>query len=403
MAAGSAMNVAVRGLQREAVRIRVLADITEADQAEWDALIQEDDLQASWRFIRLCQQSRVADAAYRHIMIHRGSHLVAVASLCRMEVSLDLLAGRPLQAAVEWGRRWYPKLLRVPVLFCGLPVSFGQSCFRVRAGEPVGELAELVSRQMELWATEDGATLLCFKEFTDAEVSPLAALSAGGYLKARSLPFCSLPIHWASFDDYTRAMRAGYRRQLSATLEVQERSGLTVSMVQDFGKHCDRLFALYEQVMDRAQAQLERLNKEFFTHLNADFAADSAAVLVQRGDELLAAGILLFGPHTTTFLLAGIDYRSHRSTQAYPVLVTSIVAAAIERGASRLELGQTSYALKSRLGAAALPRYIFLKARSPWLHRLLTSASPVLFPLQTVPERRVFKTMPGQPSSARPT
>jgi hypothetical protein len=240
------------------------------------------------------------------------------------------------------------------------------------------------------WARSTGTTVLCFKEFAAREhlVEPL---TEHGYFRAASMPSCSLAIAWRTFEEYLGAMRAGYRRQILASLRTRDRLGLTVRLVPAWGVEAARIFPLYEQVMDRAPFQLERLNLAFFQHLAAGLGDQTSALLVERDGALLAAAILLQSPGTLTFMLAGIDYAHHRQSQAYLTLVTEIVAEAIRRGAARLELGQTTYDLKQRLGAGTDARWLYIKCTNSPVHLTLRAASGALFPEIAPPPRRVFR------------
>jgi len=367
------------------------SDIGDVDPDAWDALLAPDDVLATHRFIGICQRSRVADAAYRHITIHDGDHLLAIASLCRMQVSLDLLSTGVVRGAIQGVRRWRRDFCRVPVAFCGLPVSFGQSCLRLRAGIDAPAIAGLVAQELESWARSSGASVLCFKEFATREQPVVEPLTEHGYFRALSMPSCTLPIAWRTFEEYVGAMRAGYRRQLLASLWARDRLGLIVRLVSDWEAHAERIFPLYEQVMDRAPFQLERLNLAFFQHLAGDFGDRTSALLVERDGALLAAAVLLHAPGVLTFLLAGIDYAHHRQSQAYLTLVAEIIAEAIRRGATRLELGQTTYDLKQRLGAETSARWLYIKCPNRAAQLTLRAASQTLFPAISPAPRRVFK------------
>ena len=370
--------------------IRTAADITAFDPAEWDAMLDPDDLQTTHRFIAACQRAGVEAAAYRHVMVVADDAVAAVATFSRMEVRLELLSPTRLRSAVRRARRWAPRLLRVPVAFCGLPVSFGRPCLWIRDGADRVGIAAILARQIETWAHETGADILCFKEFAPEDEMAVASLGGLGYFRAASLPSCYLDLRWPSFGGYVAAMRAGYRRQLDETLRRRERHGLTLRAIADFHSACPAIFALYEQVMDRAPYQLERLNQAFFEGLN-DLGSESGALLLEREGRLLAAAILLYGPRVVTFLLTGIDYTLDRHCEVYPNLVIEVVAEAIRRRAARLEMGQTSYELKRRLGAVTEPRSLFVRYRHPLGHTLLRAASGLLFPRLALAPRRVFR------------
>jgi len=367
------------------------SDIAGVDPQEWDDLLAPDDVLATHRFIGVCQRSGVAGAAYRHIMVHDARQVLAIASFSRMPVALDLLSNGVVRGVTRAVRRWREGFLRVPVAFCGLPVSFGQSSVRIRRGADAPAIASLIAEELERWARSQGTALLCFKEFAPRELPIAEPLEQHGYFRAPSMPSCTLAITWRSFEEYVRAMRAGYRRQILASLRARDSMGLTVRLVRDWEAQAARIFPLYEQVIEHAPIQLERLNLAFFQYLATDLGRETSAILVERDGALLAAAVLLHSPNTLSFLLAGIDYAHHRQYQAYLTLVAEIVAQAIRAGARRLDLGQTTYDLKGRLGAETSARWLYVKCRKPAVHLMLRAASGVLFPTVSHPPRRVFK------------
>jgi predicted N-acyltransferase len=370
--------------------VKRATDIIAFDPAAWDAVLDPDDLQTTHRFISVCQRARVESATYRHLMVLGDGEVNAVASFSRMNVRIELLSPTPFRSLVNRARRWAPRLLQVPVAFCGLPVSFGRPCLALRRGADRAAIVSILARELQAWAEETGADILCFKEFPPQEERDVASLASLGYIRATSLPSCHLELGWPTFDAYVGAMRTGYRRQLEQTLRQRERQGLSVRTVEDFGAACESLFALYQQIMDRAPYQLERLNLRFFEGLN-DLGSETKAVLLEQEGRLGAAAILLVGPRVVTFLLAGIDYSIDRRCQAYPNVVIETVAEAIRCGATRLEMGQTSYDLKRRLGAVTESRGLYIRYRRPVRHALVRAASGLLFPTHTLAPRRVFR------------
>jgi predicted N-acyltransferase len=368
-----------------------VSDIAAVDPREWDSLLAPDDFHATHRFIGVCQRSGVADAAYRHITVHDEGRLIAIASFSRMQVALDLLSTGVVRGVTRAVREWREGFFRVPVAFCGLPVSFGQSSLRIRTGADAPAVAGLIADELERWGHSTGTAVLCFKELAPPELPLVGPLAEHGWFQAPSMPSCILDMTWRTFDEYVGSMRAGYRRQLLASLRARERLGLTVRLVRDWEAEAARIFPLYEQVIDHAPFQLERLNLAFFQSLATDLGDRTSALLVERDGALLAAAVLLHGPDTLTFLLAGIDYARHRECQAYLTLVAEIVAEAIRRGVARLDLGQTTYDLKGRLGAETSPRWLCVKCPNPAMHLMLRAASGALFPAVSPPPRRVFR------------
>jgi len=382
----SAVALAPAGL-----RLDVAASVAAFDPQAWDAVGTSDDLQSTHRFVRACEDSGVERADYRHVMVWDAEGPAAVASFSRMLVSLDLLSTGLTRAAIRAARRLRPGFLRVPLVFGGLPVSFGRSCLRVRPGADLGRILPALHGVAERFAAETGAPMVCFKEFDAAEAARLGPLAALGYVRASSLPSCRLALGWPSFDAYVTALRSGYRRQLLASLRARARERLSVRVVDDWLADCPRIFALYEQVMDRAPFQLERLNLAFFEQLATRLHGEAKAILIEREGTAVAAALMLFSPRLATWLLAGIDYSVNRRCQAYLNVVAEVVRAAIASGAPALEMGQTSYDLKGRMGAVAEPRALLLRYRSRFGHALLRAGCDLLFPVPDVRARRVFR------------
>jgi predicted N-acyltransferase len=376
--------------------VRVVRSIHEVDPAEWDSVVPADELQGTHAFVAACEDSGVEDAVYRHVVVYRGGRAVGVASLACMPVALDLLSTGLARTVIGALRRLKESFLRPRMLFCGLPVSAGRPCLHWSPAADAAHVVRAVGDVMERVADEMGVRILCFKEFDAAEAALMEPLEAMGYFAAPSLPTFRMAVPWTSFDAYAAGLRAGYRRQLRASLRVRAREGLTVRTVDGPAAEWERFQALYDQVIERAQFRLERLNLAFFRNLGERLPGRVRLLLLERGDRLLAAAVLLFAPGRTTFFMTGIDYALNRRYHAYPNLVAEVVAEAIRAGAPVLELGQTSEALKSRLGALPEPRTLYLRWRSPVGHALLRRGAGALFPVVKVQPRRPFRAADGE-------
>ncbi len=383
--------------------VRAFGRIEEVDAATWDALAPPDELQLRHAFVRACQDAQVEGAEYRHLLVYRDGALVGIASVFRMDVRLELLGPAFLRSLVRAVRRVCPSFLRPTLLLCGLPVSAGRPCLAFRSGQDADFVTAQVAEYMETVAQGLGARVLGFKELDPAETAAVQrALLGHGYIRLPSLPTLRMELRWPSFSAYGADMRAGYRRQLAATRRAGRAAGLRCRVSAHPLADCDRFFPLYEQVMDRARYQLERLNLAFFRNVLRSFPEAARLLLLERGDELLAAALVLESPGLTTFFMTGLDYGRSREWQVYENLVTEVVADAIAAGRPRLQLGQTSNDLKGRLGGVPEERWLFLRYRTRWAHALLRLAGPLLFPATAVRPRHVFRASPAPaPEGAR--
>lgn len=386
-----------RGTVSEAVAraagwtVQVVRHIREIDASDWDSVLRQDDLQATHRFVSACEDSRIEEAEYRHILIRREGGVAAIATLSAFRVPLDVLATGFARRAIGAVRRIWPSILRVPVVFCGLPVSFGASCLRIAGGVNAEAVLPLICDVAEQFAGETQARVVCFKEFSPLESEALAGLTSHGFFRAPSLPSCRLELRWRDLEAYVGSMRANYRRQVRATIAARAHAGLTVRMIEDVGAEAERLHELYQEVIAKAETKLEMLPPTFLRRLHQHLPRETKAVVVEQNGTPVGMAVVLDAPTITTWLLVGMVYDRLRETSAYHVVVLEVIAHALARGATALEMGQTSYSLKGRLGAQATARELYVRYRSPIGHWLLRAARGALFPVVRVAPRRVFR------------
>ncbi|HSN13707.1 MAG TPA: hypothetical protein VLT61_03690, partial [Anaeromyxobacteraceae bacterium] len=172
------------------------ARAAEVPAAEWDALVDPDDLLAQHWFVRVCEDADVERASYRHVAVREGGALVGIATLSLMRARLDLLSGGGLRGLSAAVRRVWPSFLSMPLLLGGLPVSFGTSLLRVHPSADAARVVAAIAREAETAAAEMGAALVVFKEFARHERACAGRLTDHGWFEAASLPGCSLEIAW---------------------------------------------------------------------------------------------------------------------------------------------------------------------------------------------------------------
>lgn len=374
-----------------AAAVRWFDDVDAIPPPWWDPLVGPDDPQASRAFVRACQRSGVENAEYRHLVLLRDGRPEAIATFSCMTASLDLLAGGAIRGVARAVRSALPRFLRVRVAFCGLPVSFAQSCLRWDPAADAPALVRRIAGLLEGWARERGCAIACLKEFGPAAEPALAGLDRRRWLAAPSLPAAVLEPAWRDFDALTAAMRSGYRRQVRRTASRAAAQGLVLREAPLAGE-VERIVPLYHQVMDRAANQLERLNAAFLQGIAREFGPAARALLLERTGRVRAAAVVLDTPGACTWLLCGLDHEGGAADGVtYPALLAAVVQRGLADGPRRLELGQTSEESKTRLGARLEPRSFRLRCLHPGLHRAVAALAPILFPARPTGTRRVLR------------
>jgi len=386
------------------LRAVVASSINEIAPEEWDRVGARQGLFWTHRFFRTLEASGVEKATYHYVLVYKDDRLVGTAVLSSFVVSLDLFLPLAVQTFCRVVRKILPRFLRIRVLFCGVPISIGKHTIACAEPEFADSVVAQVAAIMNEIAAHEGIRYLCFKEFAERDVTLCAPLERLGFFRAHSVPRVLLPIRWSSYDAYLRDMRHGYRRPIVSSLkklgqkwriwsdeEVPPSEGVFLRL--DNGRVCSptQFHDLYLQVMNHTVVRLETLNGRFFELLFERMREDLNLLLLEHEGRTLGAAILTNYQGTLTFLFVGFDYVHRDEHAVYLNLLNGIVRRAIESECRLLDLGQTSYWLKQRLGGQTEPMYFYLRCRSRLLHPLLRTCRSILFPPTVLPQLRVFR------------
>lgn len=388
------------------VHVIRLRSIHEIDERLWDAVNEMEDLFHTHRFIRSVEDAELESSRFWYLLFYLDDRPVGSAVLSSFLVSLDLLVEGVLRKFIGPVRRWFPRFLRVNILFCGLPVSIGKNALTISEPSCNESILRLLVGEMEKIGRQEGIQFLCIKEFLRSETKLMDPVTRYGFFRSNSLPSMRMEIRWKNFESYLASMRHVYRRPIVRSLRKLEISKPPIRISSaskvDPGKPvlvlADSLacppkefYRLYLNVMDRAKVKFEVLNESFFANVRKNMDGELEFLAVMKERKVLAAALLGTGREDMVFLLAGIDYSERDEYDAYFNLIYGIVSLAIERGYSCLDLGQTPYWVKQRIGGEPLSVYFYMRSERWYLHRCLKTLRPFLFPERRLQPIRVFR------------
>jgi predicted N-acyltransferase len=390
------------------MRLRVvrLQSIHEVDEKLWDSINAKKDLFHTHRFLRSVEDAKVENANFWYFLFYSEETLVGTAVLSSFIVSLDLFIGGMVQKLILALRLFLPHLLKVKILFCGLPISIGKNGLAISNPSWGEELLRLLVKEMEQIAHKHEIQMICFKEFPRDEDQGIDILTKFQFLRAHSIPYVRMKIQWENFQSYLGAMRHNYRRHVLRSLKklghseplIQTRFSSDMrsdkpALVLANHSFCShrQFYNLYLEVMDHAEIKLETLNEAFFENFYKNMNEDMEVLALVKGEQILAAAIVTAYQNVMTFLLAGLDYSKLNENDIYFNLLYGIVSRALQRGCTRLDLGQTPYWLKQCIGGQETPVYFYIRAERLYLHLFLRAFQRWLFPEVTLPSLRVFR------------
>ena len=389
------------------LEVQSYSSIKEIDKQLWNSINRNQDIFHSYEFLCSVEESKIEDSKFWYLIVYFKGKPIGSAVLSTFSVLLDLFTSKSIQKIVSLLRKKFPNFLKVKVLFCGIPISIGKNTISILNGFFLKNFIYEVVMQMEKIANQYGINFLCFKEYKEDEVKWLDKLSEFGFVKLDSLPYVNMQVRWSTFDEYLKSMRYNYRRQIKNSLfnktekniAIQEYHSstdlssnseiLTLFKPSEFNHQ--KFFKLYLQVMDRAETKLEILTEDFFKNVFERLDKNSMILAVVKDNSINGAAYLVLDSNKITFLLVGLDYSYQDYHNVLMNILYGIIQIAIDKKCKSIELGQTSYELKQRIGGKCTDEYFFLKSSNVVINSIVRIFKPLLFPKTLINYRRVFK------------
>ena len=192
-----------------------------------------------------------------------------------------------------------------------------------------------------------------------------------GFVQITTCPRCVLDVRWDSFDGYMASLRSHYRNRYKKALKRS--SGLRIYKLENNNYFGEDLYALYLQVLKRADYKIETLGLEFFrgsffdTFVMEDESGRPVAFyqLLENGEELI-------------FEFTGFDAELVSRHDAYNRMLMEIIRHAIENGFKRIDFGQTAEEAKLRIGCRYEYIYVLASHSNPFLNLALRIFAPLL-------------------------
>jgi predicted N-acyltransferase len=341
------------------------------------------------RLLRALETTMSCVSRFRYILFYnKAVEPIACAVLTTFHMDLAIIAGAGTQRMTKLLRRILPSLLRVTVLFCGLPLSVGQKSLLIAPNANANDVILLLDSIADQVATEEKARAIIYKEFEDKDLE-LDILIRRGYRKGNSLDMYYLPHRFGDFAAYLESLRSDYRRRVRLSQQKFTNAGMWTVRYRDPVSiqlvYTPEVHRLYEAVFDQAENKLERLPREFFLELARQFPGDISLTTVYQEERIVAFNWDLCTGRTYHFLYCGMDYAVTRQSDLYFNLLYAILENGLREDVAEIKLGQTADDSKARLGCDWQPLYFYIKGAGVLWDLFISIGFRLLFPNRPLP------------------
>ena len=304
-----------------------------------------------------------------HVVVRdENGNPAACASLCLMAVDLILLAGPRVQRLAGWVRRLLPRFGMLQVLFCGLPVSSGQSQIGFAPGADRKRAIGKLDNLLQTLARQERAKTIVYKEFSDSDCQDLDGLMDRGYVRTESRPTYEMMRQFSDFEAYCLSLKSHYRNDVRRSQKKFVQAGCSVVHLTNpndiLNEYTPAVHRLYEAVVIKSDVKLEMLPIQFFRELVKHHVGRVSLTAIYRDDRIVAFNWGLDDPPVFIFLFCGVDYAKNAEADLYFNLMYHQLDHAFRCGAKLVKFGQTADAFKTRIGGAGRALNLYVQPRS---------------------------------------
>lgn len=371
------------------LRITLHHRIADIDADRWDATGTEPF--SSHAVLSALEASGMKGVSMSYAVIRDTyGRILGCAPYARVKIDAGRLTHGIFRRLISLARRVAPSFMHTSLFICGTPLSVGNPPVRIADGaDPVIVLKEAAGLLMEL-AQEEKVPWCALKELPRGQLAAAESLAQGGWLLAASEPNFMIPIRWKCYREYLQSLRSHYRYKIRKSQRKFQEKNIRVEILPLEEGYDASLHGLYEDVVDHAVVVLERLTPSFFQALGRSYGKQACLLRFTRNGSVVGWVVVLSNGDWVYDLFHGIDYRVNSSSDLYFNQLAQTVRFAIDQGAHHLSLGQSTETAKTRFGGQAVPLWIAVRHRLPFVNAFLQRGSSLLFPSPTVPRRKVF-------------
>ena len=372
-----------------------LADSINYLDSRWDALVAENSLFLSRRYLRVLEEATPDNMRQRYALIFRDQK--AVAAVVGQSVTISV--ARTFKASRHKNVTKPLERLEERMLVCGNLLSWGMHGVAFAPGEDqvtlwpaVAEAIYRLRRADKLFGETD---LVMVKDFTDEDTEGAEVLSRFSYRPLETDPNMILEIspQWRTFEDYLASLNSKYRKTCKQIDKDVATAGCQVEDLSDVGeveRHADALHGLYLQTHGNARLRLVKLPVTFLPTLTRELDKDIRWSVIRRDGRLVGFVNTVRDGETAVGYYIGFDRAANAEVPIYFRLLQTVIEHAIQFGCRKLSLGRTALEPKARLGARPEPMRVMVRHRIPMLNVIVRGL------LHTVshdeaPERNPFK------------
>lgn len=373
------------------MKLTVYNSIQDVPEADWNQLASGESLAHSRALWCVLENSGIKPFSnFRHALIYNVlGRPIALLSYYTVLTDLAIFSTGWRKCILQQIRRLFPTFLKVRMLECGNPLILNFPLVIAKEASTTDVIITLLSHLSDT-ARKEGHFMIVIRDFAPAHAKLESLFEQQGFTLVEGLPTTFMNIQWESVSAFLASMRSRYRHWVMKYIRDNEAKGVRGELVDLYDKHAETFYEQWQVVhMNAKDYQREMLTPAFYRLYSRELDENAKILLIWKVKELVGHILLMLDGPVLRALFFGRN--SAASDGLYIYALYKAVEAAIELKSQMLELGLTTYPIKTQLGASMCPQRYALRATWLGVSPLIRLLYPILNQVPEIQMKNVFK------------
>ncbi len=351
-------------LPKGVAKVLTLADLQNCEP--WHRALQNKS--KDHRYYEIVEQTLECGFEHYYLLIKDEAGNVPVIQPVFF-VRQNLVEGVPgkIRLIVDWIRKIFPRFLTMRVLMVGCGAGTGD--LGVCDGNDERSVANALQATLQIFARQNKASLIVFKDFPANYRSALEALRSNGYARIPSMPMTRLILAYKNWDEYFRTLGKATRKDLRRKFRKAEQAlKIELEVVSDVTPFIDEIHPLYLAVHERSPLKFETLSKDYFRDISQRMPERARFFLWRQNGKIVAFSFCLVYENAIYDECIGLDYRVALDLHLYFYTLRDIISWALRGGLKYYYSNPLNYEPKLHLDCELVPLDLYITHTNPLLN-----------------------------------
>jgi len=318
-------------------------------------------------YLHAVERADIAGFRHLYFAVRDDDRLLAAVPAFVTDYRLDTTVQGGLRRVTETLAKLFPRLLRIPMLSLGSPVT--ERCRVGFAPDSTPEQhtawLDAILAHMETVAAKEKFGMLAVKDAPLDEPAWQQVCPSHGLRKLSGLPGATLVVPWHDLDGYLESLGASTRKDLRRKWRAG--AALKIEWHTDLASIAEEVQRLYRETLAHAELSFEELTPAYFENVLRGMPGRAFCVTYSEGERLLAFNLVLRDSERLLDKFLGMDYAAMDRYNLYHVSWIENIRFCIEHGVAVYESGQGLHGEKRRLGSSLHANALWYRHRNRFI------------------------------------